>query len=415
MQQIGSWKKKLSSKVNLLDNNKDKDLPEVPGSTQQSTFSSGLQERFEDYGRAIAEMERSITDKERVITDKKQIITDQMATIKHMQEEEELLQGQIWKFSDQLNGSKGEADTLRAQLDQLNSICDEQMQDLSARSNTIRVLSTHNQQLQKRVVSLEEFVNTACRESGAGLPSINHYLELKEAHKEMAAKLKSEEESRSNLCEAVQAIESENATLKTVIGELQKEASTLEISRPLTLRSLLIMKLVDRASAVQSIDDSAETDGDIQNWLPIGLPENSLDKICTPVEIENLASILPKGRAYNQFYERIRLEFCHVCSKPKFQVRLDPQCNTKPVKWLNEFLSQSRYFSCCYERVCRDCFKNFVIDTLESKWWYKLGMLQWFPCPRDGCDEILGIRCEADLQVCLERSCDMEVEDYVKK
>ena len=60
-------------------------------------------------------------------------------------------------------------------------------------------------------------------------------------------------------------------------------------------------------------------DDEIQNWLPIELPETSLDKICTLVENENFVIFLLKGRAYGQFYERIRLEFCQVCSKPKFQ------------------------------------------------------------------------------------------------
>ena len=49
-----------------------------------------------------------------------------------------------------------------------------------------------------------------------------------------------------------------------------------------------------------------------------------------------------------------------------------------------------------------------MIDALQYKWWYKLGSLRWFDCPRNGCDNLLWIRCEADLQVCLARNDDIE-------
>jgi hypothetical protein len=55
-----------------------------------------------------------------------------------------------------------------------------------------------------------------------------------------------------------------------------------------------------------------------------------------------------------------------------------------------------------------------LLATLETKWWYKLGTLQWFSCPRDGCENALGIRCEADLETCLEQFCGTEAEQHVK-
>jgi hypothetical protein len=84
------------------------------------------------------------------------------------------------------------------------------------------------------------------------------------------------------------------------------------------------------------------------------------------------------------------------------------------MKWLNEYVGKTRYFSCCHEEVCKECFEKHLLATLETKWWYKLGTLQWFPCPRDGCENALGIRCEADLETCLEKFCGTEAEQHVK-
>ncbi|KAH9213552.1 hypothetical protein DL95DRAFT_506048 [Leptodontidium sp. 2 PMI_412] len=108
------------------------------------------------------------------------------------------------------------------------------------------------------------------------------------------------------------------------------------------------------------------------------------------------------------------LDICTVCTKPKFKLKSEPCQNFSSSKWLNEYLGKTRYFTCCYEQVCKDCFTKHVLETLKSKWWYKLGTLQWFSCPREGCEESLGIRCEADLEICLERSCDTVAVDHVK-
>ncbi|KAH8657140.1 hypothetical protein BGZ60DRAFT_545625 [Tricladium varicosporioides] len=110
----------------------------------------------------------------------------------------------------------------------------------------------------------------------------------------------------------------------------------------------------------------------------------------------------------------LSLDICSVCSKAKLSIRLDAHPRYQPIKWLNEYLDQSRYFTCCREKVCKECFKKHLIEALRSRWWYKLGKLQWFPCPRNGCDETLGIRCEADLQICVERSLGIEADEYIK-
>jgi hypothetical protein len=236
---------------------------------------------------------------------------------------------------------------------------------------------------------------------------------VKSAHDEMASKLKSEEEIRLALDKRLSEMQSENDSLKTVINELQKETSSLEVCQPQTLRALLTLRLVDQTWNVQPNDGVVEEPNQAQNWLPSGLSQNSFDEICSPVEMQTLANTFPAGRSYNQFYQRLRLTVCTACSKAKFSFRADARFNS--MKWLNEYVGRTRYFSCCHEEVCKECFKKHLLDTLETKWWFKLGTLQWFPCPRDGCENALGIRCEADLETCLEQFCGTEAEQHVKK
>jgi hypothetical protein len=430
------WNKISSkSRPTLLGETKD-GSPKMSDIGQTGTSAQPEHSRQQDL---MSDLQRRLQDQERMIHDQEQTIHNQQANIKGMEEEEKRLQSQVWTLSDELNHSKLDADALRgsigsldeqlrsaiyhaqaanARIDSLNESCYENTQERAARSNAIQVLSTHNQKLQYRVAELEKMVAAASSETGTDLRSFfDQYTELKMAHDEITLRLKSEEKSRSDLHDTVQAMESESASFRTTIEKLEKEISNLEACQPPNLRSLLTLRLIEHNSTMQPDGGNftAATDDQIQNWTPTGLSENSLDEICSGAEIQSLAKILPKGRAYGQFYKRLRLAICSVCSQAKFKFRLDVRSTYNSVKWLNEYPDQTHYFSCCFEQVCKECFLKHLLDALESKWWYKLGKLQWFSCPRDGCDEVLGIRCEADLQICLERYCGIDAEEHVKR
>jgi predicted nuclease with TOPRIM domain len=361
--------------------------------------------------------------------DQNQTIEIHRQTIEELKEEKVLLQSQVWTFSDQLTKSRGEADALRSNVgtleERLHALrvqaqgadgkISEMWQELANRSNTIQILSGHNQKLQNQVAELETLVSATSGENGTDFrPFITQYNEMKSAHGEMASKLKSEEEMRLALNESLAEMQSENESLKTAIKELQKEASSLEVCQPQTLRALLTLRLVEQTWNVQPNDGTFEEPDQAQNWLPSGLSQNSFDEICSPAEIQSLANTFPKGRSYNQFYQRLRLTVCTMCSKAKFSFKVDTRPGFNSMKWLNEYVGKTRYFSCCHEEVCKECFKEHLVTTLETKWWHKLGTLQWFPCPRDGCENALGIRCEADLEICLEQSCGTAAEQHVK-
>lgn len=392
------------------------------------------------------------------IRDLERTISEQRRTIERIQEGDQVQQAQNWSLVDQFNIVKAKADELHgritaqdetirnlkwqlqaetARVGSLKAACNEKEQqlaaisstmnekdeELSSRSSTIRVLSEHNQQLQSRVTGLENILRMASRKTGHDLQSsLDRYtlsetvqndmnLKLKESEEKLKAseeRLSASVETQKNLHEALQLIESESATLRTVIDELQKDLSGLEVCQPSTLRSLLMIRCIEQASA------EPETNSRVQPWVPTGLSPSQLDKMCTSEEIQELAKLLPKGQAFNNFYERLKLNVCSVCSKARISIRLDPHPMHQRLKWLDEYLGASRYFTCCEDKVCKDCFKKHVLETLQSKWWNRLGTLQWFMCPRAGCEEALGIRCEADLQICLERNLGIPADDYVK-
>lgn len=362
------------------------------------------------------------------------MINDQSSIIERIQNEERLLHSQVWSISEQWNAAKDEVNTLQEQRDMLEeqnrnfnwqlqvtngnmydlrNLCSRNDEELSVQSNTIKVLSDHNQQLQQRIAHAERIVASTSQASGTNIQTFfDRYSELEAAHNEAMVRLEAESLANVKSQDYIQTLESENASLKTVINELQKDASGLEICQPQTLRSLLTMRIADQAHVDEEIED--ETGLHAQSWSPRDLPENDLDVKRTPVEIQHLANLLPTGPGHNQFYRRLELKACHVCGKPKFRLRTQPRHNISSTKWLYEYLGKTRYFTCCYEQVCKECFIEHMLECLRSQWWYKLGSLQWFPCPMEGCGESLGIRCEADLEICLERSCDIAAEEHVK-
>lgn len=176
------------------------------------------------------------------------------------------------------------------------------------------------------------------------------------------------------------------------------------------------MRHVEQASVEEFPDEERTWTAASSNasiWVPTELPRSQLDNICTSPEIQSLA-ILPRGNAFNEFYARLKLDICSVCTKAKFNITFGAHRKYESVKWLNEYLSPSLYLTCCREKVCKECFKKHVLEGLRYKWWKKLDTLQWFPCPRRGCQEALGIRCEADLEICLEHSLEVPAQEYVK-
>ncbi len=381
-------------------------------------------------------LQQQVQDHEATIRDLKQTISEQRQTIDEAREGEQIQQAQNWSISDQFNSVKAELDNLisrtanqdglirnlkwqleaeNARFGSLTNSHNEKDQELSARSNTIRVLSEHNQQLQARVTGLENILAMASRKTGKDLQTFfDRYTEMEAAQNQMMQKFQASEDVERKLQEALHSRESEVASLNVMVNQLQQEHSGFELCQPATLRSLLTMRHVEQASVEEINDEEQEDDHQLQTWVPTGLPQSRLAKICTSDEIQRLAKLLPKGRPFNNFYERLKLDICSVCSKAKFNIKLDAHPRHQSVRWLDEYLGSSRYFTCCQEKVCKECFKKHLIETLESKWWNRLGTLQWFPCPRVGFDEALGIRCEADLQICLERNLGTPADDYVK-
>jgi hypothetical protein len=387
--------------------------------------------------------QQNIKNHEQEAHKQKQEIKDQRVKVKSilevaagLQEEKEILQTQFRDSSNHLRASKAEVDTLltetvflkgqvrilkqaaqasEARFDVFTRADNDKTQQLSTQSETIRTLNNNNNKLQKRIAYLEGVVAWTSRETGEdALGSYDNRAILKKAHDDIASKLETEREVCSELRLKMKAMETEITALKKSIDELQEEATVLRDIQPQGLRSLLAVRLSEVAFPLPSTDQSTETNEHPQDWSPEGLSANQLDKICSPAEFRDIVDLLPRGPLYNRFYGRLALDACHVCSRQKLKLKPDARFNNISLKWLNEFPDRSSYFSCCYEKVCRECFLQHTIDTLEYKWWYKLGSLRWFGCPRSECDNVLGIRCEGDLQVCLERNCDTEAEKHVQ-
>ena len=418
---MAPWRRLSKSKLSLIDENTD------ASSSKSNLSNPGTPPIGSDLLQSMnSDLQQTIRNKDVKLQDLNEIIEIHQHTIEGLKEEKELLQSQVWTFSDKLTQARNEIESWRQNTGSLDNHLQglsvqvqatearnrEQMQELASRSNAIQFLSGHNQQLQNQVADLEALVSVSSVETGTNFRSLfSRYSELKREHGEIALKLKSEEEMRLVLDQRLIETQSENDSFKTVINELQKEAASLEICQPQTLRALLTLRLVEQTWSFDPEDQHEEPD---QNWLPSGLSESSFDQLCSPAEIQNLATSLPKGASFNQFYQRLRLTVCTACSKAKFSFKIDAHPKFNSLKWLNEYVGKTRYFSCCHEDVCKECFKKHLLDTLETKWWYKLGTIQWFPCPRDGCENALGIRCEADLEICLEQICGIEAEQHMR-
>jgi chromosome segregation ATPase len=275
---MAPWKRFSKSKLSLVDESTSGN-PNWPSPGHSRTPSVGGSDLLQALN---SELQQTIQSQEDKINDQNQVIEIHQHTIEGLKEEKGLLQSQVWKFSDQLTQSRrevgalrtngetleGHLQTLRAQVQVSEGKINEQMQELETRSNTIQLLSRHNQRLQNRVADLETFVSAASRDTGTDFRAFfTHYSEVKSAHNEMASRLKSAEVVRLALDERLSEIQSENDSLKTVINELQKEASALEVCQPQTLRALLTLRLVEQTWNVQSDDGILEEPNQAQSCL----------------------------------------------------------------------------------------------------------------------------------------------------
>ena len=273
---MAPWKRLNKSKLSLIDESTHGN-PSGSNPGYLRTPSLGCNDLLQSMN---SDLQQTIRGQEVRIHDQNQAIEIHRQTIESLKEEKELLQSQVWIFSDQLTQSRGEVDvlrtnaetldehlqTLRVQVQVAEGRINEQKQELTNRSNAIQILSEHNQKLQNRAADLETLVSVASRDTGTDFRAFfTHYSEVKNAHGEMASKLKSEEEMRLALDERLTEMQSENDSLKTVINELQKETDSLEVCQPQTLRALLTLRLVEQTWNVQPNDGTFEEPSQPQN------------------------------------------------------------------------------------------------------------------------------------------------------
>ncbi|KUJ10938.1 uncharacterized protein LY89DRAFT_626540 [Mollisia scopiformis] len=295
-----------------------------------------------------------------------------------------------------------------AKFSTLAACFNEKDQELFASLEKNKVLTNHNKDLQARVTELES----------ALLPSVQHASQDTKILLEDLEKLKAERvemiETLQEVQEVLEMREFEVEHLGEVLEEQKQKLEKFDVCHPATLRSLLMMRHVEQASVEDVDEEASDYYGSMLTWVPTGLPQDQLDKRCSSNEIQRLAKLLPQGASFNNFYERLKLDICSVCSKAKFKVRLDTHPRHQSLKWLHEYVVPSRYFTCCEDKVCKKCFEKHILETVEFKWWNRLDTLQWFKCPRAGCEEALGIRCEADMYICLERILGRDADNSVK-
>jgi hypothetical protein len=393
---------------------------------------SGLQSKFHLLQESIKKQKQKAQRQRQQIKDQQEQNERMQEVVAAVEEEKKTLQSRVRELSDQLDSAKITAQSSRkkaatlerqvqtlkqdalgaeARCAALNSAYNDNFRQFSQKSATTNMLNDRNNTLQKCLRYLDEAFASAKREAAKhGKKSFDDH-NRKKAHDGVASKLKLKEVFLK-LSSDLTALETENTSLRQSFNKLQEEACVFRAVQPLTLRYLLVVRLVE-ASFAQPSTDMTEAN-ELQMWWPNGLCAGQLDKICSTATLGDMVTILPRGPRYNCFYGCLELASCEVCYGQKFKFKLGTRFNDASLRWLHEFTGRSSYFSCCYEKVCRDCFLQHTIDALEYRWWCSLGSLRWFVCPRSGCGNALGIRCEADLQICLERNGDTEIEKHVQ-
>jgi hypothetical protein len=294
---------------------------------------------------------------------------------------------------------------------QLKSLGNAHNEQLATKCATIEELNEKNNVLQKRVNYLEEIVAWTKQNTGKDIDGLfDDYVSVKGNCDDMALKLEAKEETRLRMRYNIVALENKNADLEHSLREVQDESTLLRTAQPQTPRHLLVLRLLEISFLENT--SSNDTDDKSEVWWPKGLCHRKLDEICNPADFKDMANLLPRGPPHDYFYRRLELVTCSICAKPKFKFQQGMHPREKSFAWIHEFPSRSSYFSCCYEGVCKSCLLEHIVVILKFQWWRNLQSLQWFDCP--SCVSALGIRCEADLRVCLEQNGSTEVEKLIQ-
>ncbi|KAI9774074.1 MAG: hypothetical protein M1840_005167 [Geoglossum simile] len=333
-------------------------------------------------------------------------------------------------------------ETLKTEIDITNAINDTLRQQLSDHIKTEQNLCEEGNELQKTVKSLRERLWISIKairtlkEEKAGLQVRLRYLEelvectngrtggdiesfynekdtLRKSNANLHEQLKAHTQLIAELRSGKSALEVQHTALQRQYSILQSEASTLRKTKPRTMRSLLAIRVVEAAYVAPSLERGDDPGGPADgHWSPLGI---SVGKLDSPVDLEELADQLPTGTSADSFYRLLTLQICSVCTKPKLKaLKNDRSGNNKLLESLDEFPAKRSYFPCCYGVVCAECMIKRTCENVESGWWHRLGSLQWVACPRKGCEEMLVIRCEGDLQGFLEMNGDTEIGAHVK-
>jgi outer membrane murein-binding lipoprotein Lpp len=298
------------------------------------------------------------------------------------------LRGEIKTLSLQLQASKQDAQSARADIDLLNNINNDRREVILTHEDTVLALMKERESLQQRQRNLEEILVQVNKQPGK--------FALDDFEENAASKHEVAEDG--DWSRKIEVLIAENTHLRQMYTDLQEERAALHDNWPKTLRSLLTVKAIEIAFPFTTIDDTRSS---IQ-----------LDKAMSPIQLlDQLATILRPSSTSDSIYQRLRLQECMLCSKVKFF----GDFQGPPLDWLYEFPAQgSKFFPCCHKDICRQCFLDHLSNSIRYGWWCKLGSLRWLACPKAGCDRPLDIRCEADLQICLERNRDSQVEELSK-
>lgn len=373
------------------------------------------------------------------------------------------LKAELKAKTEQLEDTREDALAGKEEIDVLNAANFKLRQKLSEQDKTIFELSEETKSLEDRRIYLEEVIawfNEKYEQLNSG--AFDDHEAQRRDEIEMVQKLETAEALTVELCTSVEALKAEieelnaqsrekmdelkgekeslrmelqlqikrleaekealDASLRTRINELETEndllyrmrsdmrthESVLRKNTPQTLRALLVLRYLETKYPVSTPDDDVEPAEPNRSWP--ALPQGDLDTVYSPPEFDRVAEILRPGTPFKRFYKQLRLKTCRICSKP----RIKSAFTNTPLTWLNEFPAQGSSFNCCSSKVCRKCFVDYLVETVQHGWWHKLGSLQWIPCPSPGCGSALDIRCSANFELCLERNKAPNVEVYMK-
>lgn len=309
----------------------------------------------------------------------------------------DVLEIDVKSSNQQLRDLEENARSARAEADRLTSLNNDLREVVLTKEDTVLMMNKEKESLQERQRYLEEmllWLNKQPRKPTADFCDGNAAPIGASDEVERNYELSEIEECRRK----IEVLTAENDFLRQMYTGLQEEEAALRNNWPKTLRSLLIAKVVQTAYPPTTVNDTRSS---VQ-----------LDKAMGPTELLNqLHNIFQPNTTLENLYQRIRLKECMLCSKAKFA----GDFQGSPLDWLYEFPAQgSIFFPCCCKDICRQCFLDHLSDSIRNCWWYELDSLRWLSCPKAGCGCSLSIRCEADLQICLERNQDPQAEELSK-